>query len=359
MKLRLSILIAVGVVMPIAATSAVAIIPGLNLLIWGTIELRREAWPQFRVTSAPQRLDATDQVRPAPNKSATILCSDLSSRDVSTGGPYRLDSLCPQSGVQVLPGSEGGFLPTRGGSDPLIPYIISPRKTKILTDRPLIRWNPVPDATRYTVQLLDPSGSVWEAEVSEAEVRYPGNPVLQPGISYAVVVTADTGVSSGNEGIPGLAFRLLDADAVQRVESSTEEVLQRNLPDGAKVFTLAYAYQNSELFAEAIERLEGIENRDDATAASHRLLGDLYIQVRLNLLAKDAYLKAVELAQREEDLKTQAEAQAALGEMYLILQDRDTAIQFLREAASTYRSLEGENSERVQQLEERIAALTT
>jgi hypothetical protein len=86
------------------------------------------------------------------------------------------------------------------------PYIISPRRTLLLDDKPLIRWNAVPNATRYTVRLREPSGVIWQTEVKQVEVRYSGTPVLQPGVGYALIVEADTGASSTEEGVPGWGF---------------------------------------------------------------------------------------------------------------------------------------------------------
>jgi hypothetical protein len=357
MKFKLSIFIAINLFLSLTAASAVTILPGLTLLIWGTIELKSEAWSQFQATSAPRVLSATDQVRPAPDKSATILCADLSSKNVPTGGPYQIKSLCPTTSEQPLTGGDGSYVPPRGGNNSLIPYIISPRKTQILTPRPLIRWNAVPGARRYTVQLLDSTGTIWTKEVQGTEVRYPGNPALQTGVSYALIVKGDTGTSSSDEGIPGLAFRLLDADAAKRLETAVQGLQQPDLPDEAKVFAEVYLYQSNQLFAEAIERLEPTTNSVQANASSHRLQGDLYLQVRLNQLAKDAYLRAITLAQREGDLETLAAAQVSLGGVYLVFRDREAAVKEWLTARQVYVQLEGRDSERVRAIEAQISAL--
>jgi hypothetical protein len=358
MKFKLSIFIAINLFLSLTAASAVTIFPGLTLLIWGTIELKSEAWSQFQAASAPRVLSATDQVRPAPDKSATILCADLSSKNVSTGGPYQIKSLCPTTSEQPLTGGDGRYVPPRGGNDSLIPYIISPRKTQILTPRPLIRWNAVPGARSYTVHLLDSTGTIWTKEVQGTEVRYPGSPALQTGVSYALIVKGDPGSSSSDEGIPGLAFRLLDADAAKRLEAAVQGLQQPDLPDEAKVFAEVYLYQSNQLFAEAIEHLETTASSNQANAAIHRLRGDLYLQVRLNQLAKDAYLRAIALAPREGDLETLAEAQAALGGVYLVFRDREAAVAAWQAAKRGYIQLEGTNSERARAIETQISDLT-
>jgi hypothetical protein len=62
--------------------------------------------------------------------------------------------------------------------NPLIPYIISPRCTLVLNPLPMLRWNGVPGASRYTVSLIGDEDVLWETDVSETEVVYSGEPAL-------------------------------------------------------------------------------------------------------------------------------------------------------------------------------------
>jgi tetratricopeptide (TPR) repeat protein len=90
---------------------------------------------------------------------------------------------------------------------------------------------------------------------------------------------------------------------------------------------------------------------------TYSLLGELYRQVKLNLYAKDAYLKAADLAQEEGDLEAQAEAQAALGDIYVVLKDRTAAVEAFSKAKIAYVALEGNEAAQVRKITEQIAKL--
>ncbi|NEQ89056.1 MAG: tetratricopeptide repeat protein, partial [Moorea sp. SIO2I5] len=84
--------------------------------------------------------------------------------------------------------------------------------------------------------------------------------------------------------------------------------------------------------------------------ATYQLLGDTYTEVGLNRLAKERYLKGLELAQATSDLNSQAQIQKRLVIISLILDSKDEALQWLEQAQVSYRAL-GDESE-VRQLEE-------
>ena len=75
---------------------------------------------------------------------------------------------------------------------------------------------------------------------------------------------------------------------------------------------------------------------------------------RLNLKAKDAYVKAVELIE-EEDIESKAQIQVALAQVYIILKQKEQAIVLLRSAKVEYEKL-GDLQE-VKKLEQQLAEL--
>ncbi|MGJ3250911.1 MAG: tetratricopeptide repeat protein [Elainellaceae cyanobacterium] len=358
MRLRIAIFIALGLTASVSASSAVAIIPRFNFLIAGRIELKRSNWSGFRSIGAPNRLNPDDEVRLQQGNSATILCSDLSRKDVPASGTYQLGRICPQAGLRILPGGSGGdYLPTRGGDDPLIPFVISPRKTQVLSDTPLIQWNSVPNATEYTVRVLSPDGVIWEDSISETQIRYPGIPALERGIRYAIEVRANTGTASTDEGIPGLAFSLVDEGIVQETTSEIASIAEQSLSVETEAYILAQVYRNKDLFTEAIATIEALNQESIQSSASYRLLGDIYLQVRLNLHAKDAYLKALEVAEDNLNIEEQAESLFALGNIYMVLNNIQEAIKCLEEAQNLYFVLEGNDSKTGQEIADQLAEL--
>ena len=128
-----------------------------------------------------------------------------------------------QSAAPEQPQRRGGStIPPRGDTNALIPYIISPRNTLVLTDKPVLRWNASPGATSYVVSIKTNKGDViWETQVETTEVVYPGQPPLKPGVNYVMTVIADNERSSEEEeeDISELQFRLLDETERQPVQT--------------------------------------------------------------------------------------------------------------------------------------------
>ena len=92
--------------------------------------------------------------------------------------------------------------PTRGEIEEIsdIPYIISPRRTYLLKDRPSFRWNRVEGATHYIVSLLEideAAGTfrkLWSQSTPETAIDYPADvPSLTPEAEYLLMVETDTG----------------------------------------------------------------------------------------------------------------------------------------------------------------------
>lgn len=358
MKFRIVTVIALAVLASMTTSSADALIPGLNFLVVGKIELKQGGKGRFQAAGAPKQLNPNDEVRLRRGSRATILCSDSSFKSVPKGGAYTVRGICPQTGLRILSGgSEGDYLPTRGGDNLSVPFVISPRKTKILSDTPLIQWNDVPNTTGYTVRVFSPDGVIWEYTARGREIRYPGVPALQRGIRYVVEVRANTGSASTDEGIPGLAFSLIDDSTAQAVDSDVALLAEQELSAETEAFILAQIYRKYNLFVEAIAILEALDRKSVQSPTSYRLLGDLYRQVRLNRHAQDAYLNALYLAENSKDVEEKAAILAALGNITVVLDDIQQSIKYFKEARDLYFALEGENSRIGQAISAQLAEL--
>lgn len=245
----------------------------------------------------------------------------------------------------------------RGPVDSLIPYVISPRRTLLLSDKPKLRWNVVPGVKRYTASLMKGEKMVWETTSSANEVVYPGEPKLEPGVDYLLVVKADNGKSSQQEKSPARGFRLLPAAEAQVVRAAIEQLNNQQVADKAKALVRTYLYIGSDLKSEAIETLEALVAGGIREAMVYRRLGDLYWQAAVNVLAESSYLEAAKLATAAKDIQEQAQVQAALGELYVAIADKQQAIRWLTQARDSHKTLG--NTQRVQELETQIKALNS
>jgi len=347
----------VSLLVAIVSPPAQSDVPGLNLLIFGQLELRRAGWSQYRIASAVTELFTDDLVRGVSGSSARVLCANWQFQTISPQGTVDMSQVCPAPSRPVIRRNTGNLIPPRGGTDPLIPFLITPRRTALLDPTPVLRWNRAPNANHYLVSLRDPSGIIWQQNVEGTETTYPGTPALKPAIHYALVIQADTGTSSLDEEIPGLAFSLLEPEQVQQIEDAIAQLQRESQDEEERLIAQAYLYRSNNLLSDAIALLETPTARDSRNPLMHRLLGDLYRQVRLNLCARNGYERAIALSTAPESLEELAQAQAALGDVFLMLRNREDAIPAFRQARLAYATLEGENSDRVRQLDEQLTEL--
>lgn len=312
----------------------------LNFLseIKGDVRLKRSAWKDYQKANFGVLLNPSDQLQLSAGASATVLC-DNSRVWVVPAGKVSLVSDGCGSGQPRETRPNSRRRPSRD-SNKTIPYIISPRNTTLLTNRPILRWNAVPGATRYKVRVQDAGLTLdWETETSNTEIEYSGSP-LQPGFYYLVIVETDKGNSSEEEQGTDLSFTVLEAEKAESVRTEVaqfkQQLQQQQSTQEAEGLALAYLYQRYDLKAEAIALLEGLVQGRSETVAVYQLLGDLYLEVGLNPQAKRPYLRALELAEGTEDLEGQAEAQVGLGQ---VEGEKTEAIEWLTQAQTNYQKL--------------------
>ena len=226
-----------------------------------------------------------------------------------------------------------------------IPYLISPRHTLLLPDKPLIlRWNSVAGATRYTVRIKSPSEYIWETEVSENKVLYSDKIPLKTGLRYTVIVHTDTEVSSLDQESPfskqdylGIGFAVISKSKQQEILAKNEQLTQK-LDGEAQVLSLAEFYQQNGLNESAIAIWESFINSGNYTSAVYRILAEIYQHIQLPRLAKDYYLKSAKLTE-VDDVAGSAKIEAALGEIYAALGSKEEAIRWLKLASNKYEKL--------------------
>ena len=315
----------------------------INLLVVadGEVELMREGWSEFHPTTFGAVLSRGDQIRVSDSAQAVVFCDNLMLWEVPRSTPTGLTG-CPRTEESQFVRRNGRRVGNPRASSEDVPYLISPRATSVLDDQPLLRWHAVPGATSYTVSV---SGTDWETETSDSQVRYDGEP-LEAGKDYLLKVVADNGKSSENEGPKDLGFRVLSQEEVQRVGESADKIRALDLSNEAKSLALAhfYAGQCDEdercLISDAINQLNALEGHQ--SSAVYRLLGDLYVQIQLTSMAQEPYLQAIDLAKAAGDLEAEADALVALATMYENTSDdnkKQQVIGWLERALENYQTI--------------------
>lgn len=345
----------------------------------GSVELRRSGWSDFHPTNTGAVLYYGDLVWPTANTRLVILCDNSTTWRVPAGVPSGVSNGCssrPYLTSRGLRGDRAGLSMLSPVSNPIetqVPYIISPRRTWLMSDRPALIWNPVPGVETYRVRLQGPD-LTWETTVNEAQVIYDGETPLDSGVTYLLTVETPDGRSAWSEQaseqlnqlhqdrgflyrddasqITGLGFSVLPALDVEAVQQAIAEIQSENLPEEAEALAIADLYIQYELFADAISGLEALVESGSQTAVVYSTLGKLYGYVGVNALAIERYQTAVDVAKTAGDLENQILAQAELAQIHALMDNAAEAEQLLNHALVSYARLE--SSQRKTELTETI-----
>ncbi|MEO0825003.1 MAG: hypothetical protein AAFY67_05005 [Cyanobacteria bacterium J06642_9] len=304
----------------------------------GQVSVKRDGRSNFRRFRNGARLSSADLIRTTRNTTALLNCPGRSTlTPIPAGSTRSVNSLCSQGRYTYRPGVELEVGDLRGGSDPTIPFIITPRSGAITSPQPMIRWNAVPEASRYTVRLEvrerrsqpEPDAVLWQVETAQTAIDYPGNPPLQPRLFYTVVVEANMGQSSRDEAVEAQSFVARPGGDIQ---TQLDEVDALDLPPAIATQEKADIYIAAGLIPEAITVLQGIIDAEMVTAAVYQQLGDLYLASGLRLPAEAAYWHTIETAEFYADLEDWMLAHIGLAILYSETEETDSAIQSLRRA---------------------------
>lgn len=321
------------------ATPLIARINGFNLILatQGNVQIKRSGWRKYRRAYIGTLVNFSDKLRLRQGAKAKVICTNLSFWNLRSEGEFPVSSGCSTTGQAKLRHGRN-IVPTRAGNDPTVPYLISPRKTAILTLQPTLRWNPVVGATSYQVQVLGDNVN-WKTKVQQPQVVYSDKEPLKPGSSYWVKITANNGKSNAKEEKRFRQFKVLSDANRQRVNADISQLQQQALNDEAKTIALAHLYRSNYLNADAIDLLEGLVKKGSDKVAIFQLLGSIYQRVGLNLLAKERYLEGLKLAIAQNNLEAQADINRSLGEVNESLDELKDALQSYETALVNYRKL--------------------
>ena len=365
----------------------------------GELMYRADSESEYNLASDNMELYPSYWLRQKQGGPSKIRCAKESpiSQDIYklvSEGEHTLANLgCPTL-IARTQSSSSGLLRNRG-ENLEIPFIISPRSTAVINNRPTLRWNSVSGVSRYRVSIEDQrvgEGKDWTTEVSDSGMEYPnqlpGNspvkyievdyptdaPSLEPGVVYLAIVTTQEQVeatdtcrngwekqpedpflcitsSTKDEG-KGLGFYLVEENEAQQIQKLAANIKQE-LAGEAQALALAHLYKENDLMMDAIVTLETLVEQGSQTTGIYRFLGNLYQEVQLSQLAEVRYTKAIELAKDSNDLVGQATAQFGLAKVLAARGARDEAIKIGTEAKDVYATLV--DTKMVRKLEEALS----
>lgn len=305
--------------------------------------------------------------------SATLICDNVKTPASLKNTPRNQPVPCrgqPEEGILIgrngrkIEGAVMGDTLARG-----FPVVLSPRSTKILGSRPMLRWTSIPNANMYRITVRGNEKS-WSAIVPAKpgvqiqEVIYPPPcgvasnakcaPALTSRQSYKLIVEANNR-SSEEEDLPNLGFSMLALKQILSLKQAASVVNRLAIGAPLKTKMRASLYANNGLAADAIRLLESDANSQENPEAV-RLMGDLYFRIGLLREAENWYLKLLESRVRASDTTMgQAITNQTLAEIYEKLGNRNEAVRYYVEAEHLYQVLDDQDA--MSRMNKRLADL--
>jgi tetratricopeptide (TPR) repeat protein len=309
------------------------------------VQLERQNGRIIRPTSGTP-IYPGDKLRTAQNGQLMLQCADLGIKAIASNENQLNSCLLVTERSKAQCSKDLIKCPDRGDdkitwNNAPIPYIISPRRTQLLNNQPVLRWNPVVGATSYKLSLRENGAKFnWEMTVSGTEAVYPGEPALKPGANYKLIVVANTGASSEDAvGEGDTEFSVLNEAEVERVKSEVGAIGQKVPNESAQKLAISRVYLNTNLIAEAIEILENLQKAEIEIPPIHRSLGDLYLE-RLQLVPQaESYYSQVIQAAKTDDIEELTAARYGLGQVHSAMKNNLKAMGYLRLAKDGYITL--------------------
>lgn len=310
----------------------------------GTTNLKRTGWSSFRAAAVGTILQTGDLLE-ALDGSAAVSCGSGQKLRLTPRQVVSVSKICGSQRLS-LRGNSYDDTAIAGGDDQTIPYVISPRtQWQLESENFTIRWNPVATAKQYTVSLYCVSENtlcrrklLWTTKTTEPQTTYGGQP-LSTGLQYQVVIETDNGLSSRDETAEAMSFEIYDASFRELIEADYEDLLAQDFTDEALTLATADYAVNYDLYSQAIATLETEVESDTEVIAVYQMLARLYAQTGLNLLAKETYETAIQLANAQDDIDALALSQKGLAKVEAQLGNEDVAKELFLASFGNYELL--------------------
>jgi hypothetical protein len=174
------------------------------------------------------------------------------------------------------------------------PFLMSPRRTAVLTDRPAFAWREVAGARRYRVTVSSAEqGELWKQEVEGLTLDWPSDAPPIPGAGdflWEVEALGEAGPLRRESSV----FQALAPAQVATIRGNLERIRETaGGPGSAAARFLAASYLSGlGLYQDAVEHFGALSRLSPTSPAPHDALGDLYTKVGLMDLAAAEYQRA-------------------------------------------------------------------
>lgn len=285
------------------------------------VQLNREGWPAYHPAAFGAVLYPTDLLKVEAKTAILCVGSEL---EVKTVNPGEQRVPCPPTeGILNYRGARfrARLADTAGTGD--IPFILYPRNTLLLENRPSVSWNDT-GASSYTVMLTQAGQQVWvEENVTAHTLPYPARRApLEQGKDYRlVVIDNDSYISSRQREPAGTGFRLATGQEKNQIEDQLEKIEAEEALTGVDLqFVLGVYYASLAPSAtsgfsplgEAWLIFDKLAKTEEAPAI-HLWHGDILTGLKLpDDVVETAYQTALANAEKLNDIESQAAARVRL-----------------------------------------------
>ncbi len=319
-----------------------SLLPNLLVEAEGGVVLRRIGWSGFLPVGFGTAVKPGDMLRVGAGGKATVFCGDEVLWEES---PKSLPSDGIEHGVPCQSGRTPRPWPDvfalRGETDNQLPYIIYPRNSALLNERPRLRWHILKGAGSYTVSLTSDDGESRAAILtSGSSLDWPAEwPPLKPVASYVLIVEGGNRRSDeDNRNHAGLGFWLLSAGEAATVRDQEARIRSRPVDPAAADLLIAELYLEHGLRAEAVSLLEKQSTANGASAIWFEL-GQAFLESGLGLEARDAMERAATGSHTSRDSDLEAGSLVGLGLAARLLNEETSAQGYFESALALYRQI--------------------
>jgi hypothetical protein len=328
-------------------------LPNLLVEVQGDVWLRRAGWGEFVPAGFGIAVFPGDLLRVDAGSVASVFCGDEASWE---GGPEALSDDGMEHGIPCRAGRPPrpwtDVAALRAEGDGSHPYIVQPRNTALLNDRPQIRWHEIDTEATYIITIIAEDGKERSSfEATGGASDWPSDwPPLEVNATYLLRISPKGKSSQDESTSAGQGFWLLDTDEAEEVREREGRLRAQSLPVTAIDLVVAELYLSHGMRSEAISLLEGVVRRD-GTPAVYISLGCVYLEVGVALEAKESFDQALIAAQASGELEAEAEAHVGLGLSIRLLGDESDALQQFESARDLYEKIGARESvEEINQL---------
>lgn len=230
-------------------------------------------------------MGAKDNARPAASPASGIPGEVYASVTKFVAGGSRQTGLVALSELRSAPAEQD------------TPFLIAPRKTALIVDRPAFSWRAVPGATRYRVVLSSADqGELWSHEVQETSMVFPQDAAALAGNGeFLWEVEARSDLKSLRR--ESSVFRILPGPEAEAARKNLERIRESagGFDNPAAQFLAGSYLSGLGLYLDASEHFGALCKLSPASPAPHEALGTVYTKIGLMDLAAAEFQQALAL----------------------------------------------------------------